>query len=137
MTFYHQEILRLREQVYPKEYLTGRVMRSKKFIDRHCAHPVTLDEMAAQACLSKFHFLRVFKQYYGRTPHQYLVSVRIARAKELLAQGASLKEACYCSGFESVSSFGGLFRKQAGLSPYAYRQRILLQKSNFGDPSLD
>jgi AraC-like DNA-binding protein len=137
MTFYHQEVLRIREATYPKEHLTRQVMRSKRFIDRQYARPLTLDEMATEAYLSKFHFLRVFKHNYGRTPHQYLISVRIARAKELLAAGASLKEACYCSGFESISSFGGLFRRQAGLPPHAYRQRILLKKSNFEESSMD
>lgn len=123
MNFYAHQVALLREQLYAKEYLTRQVMRGKAFMDRHFAEPVTLDAIANEACLSKFHFLRLFKTFYGVTPRQYLTSVRIKHAQALLRAQTSVTATCFAVGFNSVTSFTGLFKTMTGTTPTAYRKK--------------
>ena len=107
---------------YPKAYLFKRLVQAKLFIDQHFSGKIDLDNIADEAIFSKFHFIRLFKSTYGKTPHQYLIYVRIENAKRLLEQGASIAQTCDEVGFESVTSFTGLFKKVTGISPSAYRE---------------
>jgi AraC-like DNA-binding protein len=109
--------------VYPKQYLYSRVVRAKLFIDANFASENDLDNIADEACFSKFHFTRLFREIYGKTPHQYLTSVRVERARELLSDGASVKETCFAAGFNSVGSFTSLFKRRTGLTPAAFQAR--------------
>ncbi|HET7270910.1 MAG TPA: helix-turn-helix transcriptional regulator [Rubrobacter sp.] len=85
--------------------------------------PVSLPEVAAQANLSPYHFLRVYKQAYGETPHEFLTRLRIERAKTLLARGShNVTETCFEVGFSSLGSFSTLFAHRVGLSPSEYRR---------------
>lgn len=108
---------------YPKVYLYKRVVQAKLFIDGHYADPIDLDNIANEALFSKFHFLRLFKKVYGKSPHQYLKTVRIEKAMHLLRAGSSVSETCHAVGFESLSSFSGLFKRIVGLSPSSYWQQ--------------
>ena len=107
---------------YPKQYLYRQVVRAKLYIDQNFASDIDLGNIAAEACFSKFHFSRLFRTIYGRTPHQYLTLVRVYNATKLLDQGATVKAACFAVGFDSVSSFTGLFRRWTGLTPAPYRR---------------
>jgi AraC-like DNA-binding protein len=85
--------------------------------------PVSLPDVAARANLSPYHFLRVYKQAYGETPHEFLTRLRIERAKTLLARGShNVTEACFEVGFSSLGSFSALFAHRVGLSPSEYRR---------------
>ena len=85
--------------------------------------PVSLPDVAAHAKLSPYHFLRVYKQAYGETPHEFLTRLRIERAKTLLARGShNVTEACFEVGFSSLGSFSALFARHVGLSPSEYRR---------------
>ncbi len=123
MTWYQQQVITIAREVYPQEYLVNQVMRAKLFMDHHFAAGLTLGAIAGEAHFSKYHFIRLFKSVYGQTPHQYLVSVRIAKAKELLQAGAGIKETCFLVGFCSTTSFAGLFKKTTGSSPSAFLHR--------------
>jgi len=114
---------------YPKIYLYRRLAQAKLFIDRHYAEKIDLGNIADEAYFSKFHFIRAFKNVYLKTPHQYLISVRIERAMELLKTGISVADVCYAVGFESLSSFSGLFRRIAGITPSEYLGRHQKLKS--------
>jgi AraC-like DNA-binding protein len=105
---------------YPKVYLYKRIVQAKLFIDANYHHDIDLDNISDEACFSKFHFIRLFKKTYGKTPHQYLTVVRIEKAMQLLQAGQNVSEVCYAVGFDSVSSFSGLFKRIAGQSPSAY-----------------
>lgn len=108
---------------YPKIYLVRRLVQAKLFIDEHYAERLDLDNISDEACFSKFHFLRLFRNIYGKTPHQYLTIVRIEKAKILLTKNIPVSEVCYAVGFESLSSFSGLFRKSTGRSPSGFMQQ--------------
>ncbi len=120
------------EATHSKVYLYRRIVQSKLFIDSHYAEKIDLTNIAEEATFSKFHFVRLFKQAYAKTPHQYLTSVRIENAKQLLKTPASVTEACFAVGFESVTSFTGLFKRWVGLSPSAYQtmQQQRLQQTH-------
>jgi AraC-like DNA-binding protein len=124
MTHFHQEVLRLQQLLYPHDHLVRQVRQAKAFIDQNYSTALQLEDMAEEAMLSKFHFARLFKAYYGRTPHRYLTEVRIAHAKALLRAGASVVEACEAVGFESVSTFTGLFKKTTHQTPGVYRRYL-------------
>ncbi|MFB9843680.1 helix-turn-helix domain-containing protein [Mucilaginibacter ginsenosidivorans] len=107
---------------YPKVYLYRRIVKAKLFIDENFAGDIDLDHIADEAFFSKFHFIRLFKNAYAKTPHQYLTFVRIERSKLLLKEGKSVAEVCYTVGFDSISSFTGLFKRLTGQTPSAYQQ---------------
>lgn len=108
---------------YPKVYLYRRIVQSKLFIDKNYAHPIDIDNIADEANFSKFHFIRLFKKIYGKTPHQYLIVVRIEKAMQLMQTGETVSEVCFSVGFESLSSFSGLFKRIAGITPSGYLAR--------------
>jgi AraC-like DNA-binding protein len=120
---------------YPKVYLYRRIVQAKLYIDSHFAEPIALDAISDEAYFSKFHFIRTFRKIYGMTPHQYLTAVRIRQTKLLLKNGSSVSEACFSVGFDSLSSFTGLFKRQTGITPSAYRkQQLNLQQSTQNAP---
>lgn len=127
MTFYRDEIARLNKVLYPHDDLTKQIIEAKLFVDKHFSEDINLYKIANKALVSKFHFIRLFKKYYGRTPNQYLQEVRIEKAKKFLQKGNSIEEVCNSIGFMSKTSFISLFKKMTGLTPIAYRNK----KSNF------
>jgi AraC-like DNA-binding protein len=105
---------------YPKIYLYSRIVQAKVFIDKFYSNKIDLNNISDEACFSKFHFIRLFKSIYGKTPHQYLTTVRIEKAQQLLRNGQSVKEVCFLTGFDSATTFSGLFTKLAGKTPSQY-----------------
>ena len=79
---------------YPKVYLYRRIVQAKLFIDSNYAKPIDVDNISDEAYFSKFHFIRLFKKIYGKTPHQYLTVVRIEKSLELLKNNIPVSEAC-------------------------------------------
>ncbi|MEP7256152.1 MAG: AraC family transcriptional regulator [Ferruginibacter sp.] len=108
---------------YPKIYLYRRIVQAKLFIDEQFAGNIDLNNIADEAYFSKFHFIRLFKKIYNKTPHQYLTGVRIEKAKMFLKEDVAVSDVCYSVGFDSISSFTGLFKRIAGITPYAYQQQ--------------
>lgn len=114
--------------------LYRRLVRAKLYIESHHAATIDLQAMAEASCLSRFHFLRMFKSVFGLTPYQYLIRVRVTKAMELIERGSSVSEACYAVGLEGLSSFARRFKKQALVTPSAYlkenrKKRCLLEQS--------
>jgi AraC-like DNA-binding protein len=68
-------------------------------------------------------FVRLFSNTFGKTPHQYIINERVARAKDLLLQGRLLVEIATTLGFSSQSHFSGTFRKATGMSPGRFRRQ--------------
>ncbi|GAB3545711.1 AraC family transcriptional regulator [Spirosoma fluminis] len=128
MNFYNRQVANRQAQLQEKAHLIRLVIRSKAFMDRHFAEGITLDDIAQEACLSKFHFLRLFKSFYGVTPCQYLKFVRISQAKQRLKADESVADVCLAVGFDSVTSFAGLFKSITGSTPVSYRKKAILKK---------
>jgi AraC-like DNA-binding protein len=114
---------------YPKIYFYRRLVQAKLFIDTHYADKIDLNNIADEAYFSKFHFIRRFKNIYRKTPHQYLIFVRIEKAMELLKTGVAVSEVCYAVGFESLSSFSALFKRIVGIAPSTYLAQQQLIKN--------
>jgi AraC-like DNA-binding protein len=114
---------------YPKQYLYRRVVKAKLYIDSHFSSPIDLNNIADEACFSKFHFCRLFRSIYGKTPHQYLTGVRVAHARKMLADGETVARTCFSVGFDSISSFTGLFRRRVGLTPAAWQRQALNERA--------
>ena len=129
MSFYSNEVARLTRSLYPHDDLTKQIIQSKLYIDKHFSENINLGNIAGKAMVSKFHFIRVFKKYYGRTPNQYLQEVRIDKAKKLLQKRKTIDEACYAIGFTSKTSFISLFRKMTGKTPLAYQNKKAILNS--------
>ncbi|MCL6569540.1 MAG: AraC family transcriptional regulator [Meiothermus silvanus] len=107
--------------VSPQTY--RRLARAREFIRDAHARRISLGEIAQHANLSPHHFLRAYKRAFQETPHDYLTRVRLERAKTLLRRGGmSVSEACLAVGFESFSTFSGLFLREVGLPPSQYRK---------------
>ena len=118
--------MKMVEHAYlPKVYLYRRVVQAKLFIDQHYHELINLDHIADKAYFSKFHFIRLFKSAYGKTPHQYLIAVRIEQARLLLNKGLSVGRVCFAVGFDSAPSFSALFKRMMKVSPSAYQQAEL------------
>ena len=113
---------------YEKIYLYQRIVRAKLFMDKHYADQIDLDNIADQAHFSKFHFIRLFKTLYGKTPNNYLINVRMNNAKILLAEGHSVLETSMLVGFDSPTSFAGMFKKNAGQSPSLFQRAQQLKR---------
>ena len=126
MSFYREEVARLSKTLYPHDDLTKQIVGSKLYIDKHFSENINLDKMAAKAMVSKFHFIRVFKKYYGATPNQYLQELRIEKAKKLLAKRNSIDDVCHAIGFTSKTSFITLFKRMTGLTPMSYLKKAIL-----------
>jgi len=110
----------------PKPLVGGRdrrIDRALELIEARIDQDIGLDELAAAACLSPFHFSRCFRASVGETPHAYLMSRRVARARDLLARTElTLAEIAYACGFASQSHFTAAFKRRVGTTPGAFRR---------------
>jgi AraC-like DNA-binding protein len=85
----------------------------------------SIGEVAREAGMSPYHFIRQFYALFGETPHQYRTRARIESAQRLLAlSDFSVTDVCMEVGFTSLGSFSDLFARRVGTAPSAYRRRI-------------
>ncbi|MEI9807685.1 MAG: AraC family transcriptional regulator [Bacteroidota bacterium] len=105
-----------------------RIVAAKMYIDENYHEPIDLAIISQQAFLSRFHFHRIFRQVYRKTPHQYLTHKRLDKAKDLLAGNKPVATVCNEVGFESIGSFSILFKKEIGFAPTYFRNVAWLRK---------
>jgi AraC-like DNA-binding protein len=99
------------------------VEKTVELLDKRYAEKITLNLLAEQLSVNKFHLLKQFKNCIGFTPSQYLINIRITEAKGMLIHSnMSVEEVAHRVGFEHVSHFIGTFKKQEGATPLAFRQ---------------
>lgn len=97
-------------------------VRVNRFLEANFSRPLTLDEIADAAGMSRFALCHYYKENCKTTVIAELKKIRIAKAKEMLRHSSDSVEAIsqYC-GFDSPSYFGKLFKEQTGLSPHKWR----------------
>jgi AraC-like DNA-binding protein len=105
-----------------------RIVNAKLYIDENYHEPIDLELVSKKAFISKFHFHRIFRKVYRKTPHQYITKKRIDKAKSLLSENKPVSEVCTEVGFESIGSFSLLFKKEIGFAPTYYRNMAWLKK---------
>lgn len=104
--------------------LARHLLRVRDLIDRAYAEHLDVAALARSAHVSEAYFSRSFTAAFGESPHQYLLSRRMERAKALLRENElSVTEICLAVGFTSLGSFSAQFRRFVGISPTAYRDR--------------
>ncbi|HEV2358966.1 MAG TPA: AraC family transcriptional regulator [bacterium] len=100
-----------------------RAIEAAYWIDAHSGETIDLEQIAREAGLSMFHFLRLFTRVLSLTPHQYLIRARLRHAAQLLAAGAtSITEVAADVGFGDLSNFVRTFRRAAGVSPGEFQR---------------
>jgi AraC family transcriptional regulator len=93
-----------------------------EYIEEHLAAGPTLEQMAAVAHVSAYHFARQFKAATGLPPYQYVILRRVERTKHLLQSGeCSLAEIAAQAGFSDQSQFGHHFKRIVGVTPRQFR----------------
>jgi AraC family transcriptional regulator len=123
----HANILRTDELELSRVGLVDRrVRRAVELMHARLDRELPLEELAAAAYLSPFHFARLFKKVTGTAPHAYLAALRIERAQTLLASpDASVTEIAARVGYASPSHFTKAFRQSTGLTPSAFRAALV------------
>ena len=110
-------------RVVPPAPLARHLLRARDLVDGRYAEPLDLEALARAAHVSPRHFSRSFRRTFGETPHQYLLSRRLERARHLLrTTDMSVTEVCLAVGFASVGSFSATFSRRVGASPTTYRR---------------
>jgi len=113
-----------------KKELFRRLLLAREFISSNFNDKIYLEDISAYCCLSVNHLLRTFKAAYGITPYQYLIQVRLQRAKLLLV-GTSypIKKVAGNVGLKDTSAFIRLFSGQEGKTPLEYRKTTIENSS--------
>lgn len=106
-----------------RDELARRVATGTAFLHANLDRGIAIADAAREACLSPFHFHRLFANFHGVTPHRYLTQLRIARARALLRSGSrTVAEVATACGFTSLGSFTTLFTREVGVSPARFRR---------------
>jgi AraC-like DNA-binding protein len=114
---------RPRKPVAVKARDRRRAVEAAHWIAANSHRQINLDATANQAGISPFHFLRLFANVLGVTPHQYLVRSRLRHAARLLAdEDIAITDIAYDVGFADLSNFVRTFHRAAGVSPGAFRE---------------
>ena len=113
-----------------QDELMKRLLLAVDYIHDNYHHEVSIDQLSRICCLSKFHFLRTFKEAFGCTPGQYWRSLRLQKAEELLEKTSwPVNDIALAVGFAEVNSFIRFFTQRQGKSPTSFRKERI---SNFG-----
>ncbi len=98
------------------------LLRAKDLADARYFEPLSVDDLAGAAGLSRAHFSREFRRAFGESPHAYLLTRRLERAAALLRNtDNSVAEICLAVGLQSIGSFTTSFSRTYGQSPTTYR----------------
>jgi len=100
----------------------ARLARVMEYMSSHYAESLTLEQLAAEACISKYHFARLFRQKVGRSPHRYLMEIRLETARRmLLSSDATIAQVAAACGYPTATHFSTAFTRRFGMSPTAFR----------------
>jgi len=108
---------------------TLKIKKVVEYIKMNYQKECTLEELSEIAGISRYYLIRIFKDYMGRTPYDYLLDIRIENAKMLLAKGnISITDICHECGFNNMSHFIRTFKKKIGITPSIYKNFTKLEQ---------
>ena len=108
-----------------------RVVAIVRYLDRHLAEDISIDDLAERFYLSKYHMMRLFRRETGTTIHGYLTERRLSLARELMAGGMSATDACFRSGWRSYCSFTRAYGRRFGSTPTGRRDTAALAEETY------
>jgi AraC-like DNA-binding protein len=98
---------------------------AKEYLQTFLSSDISIDDICSEIHVSPFHFIRIFKEKTGMSPHQYLLNARIEKAQELLSKGRySVSETAVLCGFVGISHFSSTFKQITGSSPSDFKKRL-------------
>jgi len=104
------------------------INESIKYLEENYQKEYCLEDLAQAANLSPYHFIRVFKSQTGKTPYEFLMDLKLQKAKEMLLDSTkTITEICSELGFSSPSHFAAVFSKNVGETPKAYRKKYSVE----------
>jgi AraC-like DNA-binding protein len=106
----------------------ARLARARDMLSGTLDRRLTIADVAREAALSPYQFIRMFKGVFGETPHQVRIHARLELAKRMLiASDAPVTEICEAAGFSSLGTFSHLFARRVGASPSVFRRQLRIQ----------
>jgi len=107
------------------EHLPSSILRAVSLIEANISAPLLLEDLARKACLSKFHFCRLFKSHVGMSAKQFILRLRINHALTLLKNpDLTITTVALRAGFNELGEFTRQFRKATGHTPFAFRSSL-------------
>jgi AraC family transcriptional regulator len=101
-----------------KRDLYKRLVRGRELMDSNFTQPLSIELVAKEACMSEYHFYRMFKKMMGISPHQYILQKRLKNGKQLLElHQLSVSDAAVECGFSDIYSFSKAFKQEFGVTP--------------------
>lgn len=105
-----------------RDEVLARLSSAVDYIYQQYYTAISLDELATVACMSKFHFLRMFKQVQGQTPYQFIAAIRLDKAKQLLSDSElTVTDIALLVGYEDIATFCRAFKRRYNTWPMSYR----------------
>lgn len=115
------------------EVTDERIKRMLVFMENHLSEELSVEALAEQFFISKYHMMRLFKKETGQSVYDYLTERRLFFARELIRQGLPATESCFSAGFGSYSSFTRAYGKRFGCTPTGRNGRYLSMDESDGE----
>lgn len=113
-----------REQVASPSQLPSTIFKACSYIIENARKDVSLDDIAAEAGLSRYHFLRLFTKTMSISPYAFLLHRRLQIARDVIGSGVSLGDAAHCAGFADQSHMTRRFKSAFGITPGQYQKAV-------------
>lgn len=94
------------------------------YINEHYTEILSIDEIAKEFFLSKYHLSRIFKTNVGLSLWDYVITKRLSYFNDLMRNGKTVKDACFSSGFQNYSNFYRLYKKHFGITPNEFKNQL-------------
>ena len=115
----------LRKSAFPSAGAFSSARRIAEYLGEHFGEEIKLSQLAGEFSYSTDHMIRIFKQHFQMTPHQYLIEVRTSEAKRLLlSTDWPMDQIASAAGFRDLTAFYRDFKQKTGISPGKWRRRM-------------
>ncbi|SHO54987.1 AraC family transcriptional regulator [Vibrio quintilis] len=127
-----ESVARLNRRAMPLPFPTRRkdrlLLQAKDFIHDNLEHNLSIDDMSQAANISKYHFIRLFREQFGITPHQYILNCRINQIRRVVESGEKITDIAFRYGFSDVSHLNRKFKKVFGMTPKQYQRQLMYRR---------